>query len=338
MSVTNQGQFSFSFFLLFFYKQDIEADAFSGLNDLKRLELSENLNLEYINPLLFVNMNRLEYLSLRKNSITSLDPSLAYLIGKVKILDLRGNSFICNCNVQWIRRLFLNYQSRLKDNTVSTLHSSDIIRDEKKFRLLKDSLLNEKELIKSSTNESFVNSLISLRCASPFPLRGKLIIDLNPEDFGCVEVESLAPIVIGIIIGLMFLFGVIVIFAIRFNAKLTSFIKRNNVQKPHFPKKIATSNNRKVFGLPTITKDFDYHHYAKPDYIVVHNMINVPSTTISPLSSNPYEVVPIQTPRMSRESDSPVYQSEFYSSGFSHYPFRPRPITELWWCNIFDKS
>ena len=284
--------------------------------------MSENFKLEYINPLIFLNLKSLDYLSLRQNSITSLDPSLAYLRKRVKILDLRDNPFTCNCSIQWIRKLLIDYQSRSKSNASKFTFSIDLNRDDKVTNT--HSLLSTSKT--SSTNDSVLFSLINLSCALPFPLRGKLIIYLNPDDIGCVEVESMAPIIIGVIIGLLFFFGVIMIFAIRFKSQLTDFIKGSGVQKHHFPNKIVTinNNNRKIFGLSTITNDFDYHQYAKPDYIVVHNMINAPSTTINPLSSNPYEVVPIRTNRIPQENNSPLYQSEF-----SHYPFRPRPITDL---------
>ncbi|XP_015792493.1 slit homolog 3 protein [Tetranychus urticae] len=324
----------------------IESGAFNGLDKLELLEISYNPNLHFIDSTLFDPLVSLKILILTHNSFTFLDNHLSLIANRVKLFDVRGNPFTCNCSVQWIRKLFLQNindtnsevsikglsSSSVNSPTSSTTESSKGVNEVSvkrepasafpaaARRIAPNPSVESSSFIMQSSSDtsSNVNKIIRVTCANPMPLRGKQIIDLEPGDIGCYEVESMAPIVIGVFIGCLIITGVVVICGIRWRTRLTGLIKGTtgvgSKRSHHYPAKIGASSmvggigsigsvmggvggsGRKIFGMmshnPIRTNDLDYGPYSKPECIVVPGY-NMESTTIINNLNNPYEIVPL---------------------------------------------
>ncbi|XP_053207451.1 insulin-like growth factor-binding protein complex acid labile subunit [Panonychus citri] len=228
----------------------IESGAFTGLESLQSLEISSNPNLKYIESTLFDPLVSLENLILSHNSFSFLDPHLSFIANRIKLFDVRGNPFTCNCSVQWIRKLFIDnsevFIKRLSPTASSssqssvTLPASTVTIDSVREASASKSARRVAPLSSSSSSSSSISSLIhssdssnsylnELTCVNPMPLRGKQIITLEPGDMGCYEIESLTPIVIGVVIGCIIVTGVVIICGIRWRARLTGLIKGNSL-------------------------------------------------------------------------------------------------------------
>jgi hypothetical protein len=74
--------------------------------------MNNNHRLEYIHPGAFAfpekdNPKILQYpqitkLFLQNNNLTSLDQNIVFRIDELKEVELHGNPWTCDCNVQWI--------------------------------------------------------------------------------------------------------------------------------------------------------------------------------------------------------------------------------------------
>lgn len=335
-------------FHCYYNQQTIESGAFNGLSKLESLEISYNPNLHFIDATLFDPLISLKIIILTHNSFTFLDNHLSLIANRVKLFDVRGNPFTCNCSVQWIRKLFLKNindtnsevsikglsSSSVNSPTSSTTETSKGINEVSVKREMGSTLSfpaaarriapnpsidsSPSNIQPSIDTSSYVNEVIRVTCANPMPLRGKQIIDLEPGDIGCYEVESMAPIVIGVFIGCLIITGVVVICGIRWRTRLTGLIKGTtgvgSKRSHHYPAKIGASSmgggigsigsvmggvggsGRKIFGMmshnPIRTNDLDYGPYSKPECIVVPGY-NMESTTIINNLNNPYEIVPL---------------------------------------------
>ncbi|RWS17411.1 leucine-rich repeat-containing protein 4B-like protein [Dinothrombium tinctorium] len=304
------------------YLTRIDPFAFVNNDKLQRLELSHNPMLRYLDPEMFTFLVNLKYLSLRANALSTLDSRFASIGNQVEILDIRDNPFTCNCSVQWIRKLFIGYRNQSSFQTVeqssseqnerqNSMQKKPSVRINYEAQLpepLRQSSPNKSSDSHSSqsssstrpTIKSYTLRVIDVKCANPPPLRAKLLIDLDPDDIGCFEVESMAPIVIAVIIACLILFGVIIICCISCRTRLTFFIKGTSA-KNHYPNKYVepVNNNRKVFGFSSSRRinDLEYQ-YSKPECIVVHNVGNIDSSAINNLN-NPYEITPVASIRES---------------------------------------
>ncbi|XP_074593461.1 uncharacterized protein LOC141849150 [Brevipalpus obovatus] len=189
---------------------------------------------------------------------------------------------------------------------------------------------NKNKFISDPMREDISIIVNSVTCIEPSPLRNRPLIDLDPDDIGCIQVESLAGIVIGLLIGCLIVAGVVVLCVVRWGTRLTNLIKGSTSGKRvPYPAKIgATMNhNRKIFGgVNTIpTNDLDYGPYSKPVECVMVPGLGMESTTIINNLNNPYEVVPLRgATRVG--SDSSTYSYSY--DGEYHY-IRTTPITEL---------
>ncbi|RWS31621.1 Leucine-rich repeat neuronal protein 2-like protein [Leptotrombidium deliense] len=314
----------------------IDPFAFVNIDQLQRLELSYNPNLKFLDADVFNFLTNLRYLSLRGNALSTLDPKFESIGNQVDILDVRDNPFICNCSLQWIRKLIIGYknQSTVELSTEQSLSNVHNMQRKKRVEISFDSLLPEalRQLPPNKSGDSHSPSsfltirsyalrVIDVKCANPPPLREKLLIDLDADDIGCFEVESMAPIVIAVIIAFLIVFGVIIICCITCRTRLTVLIKGTS-GKSHYPSKFVepVNNNRKVFGFTNNRRinDLEYQ-YSRPDCIVVRNTGNFESSPMNNLS-NPYEITPV-----------PGIRESIYATLDEGMPcvFKLTPTTEL---------
>ena len=81
----------------------LSARAFEGLNNLKLFNLSHNLHMSFIHQDVFLPLQSLMQFDLSFNNITRLSNS-SIQTEKNTSLDLRGNSFSCDCAIEWLVR------------------------------------------------------------------------------------------------------------------------------------------------------------------------------------------------------------------------------------------
>ncbi|KAL4705489.1 hypothetical protein ACJJTC_017349 [Scirpophaga incertulas] len=115
--------------------KEVPGFVFDALNSLTVLELERNLNLTVFNPLAFgqevledADDFLLETLSLKGSRLTVLDGRLEEPFGRLTQLDLQGNPWICNCNIQWFQSLQIepeNYE-HLRCGSPKTLFNAKI--------------------------------------------------------------------------------------------------------------------------------------------------------------------------------------------------------------------
>lgn len=175
---------------------------------------------------------------------------------KVKVLNLRGNPFTCNCSVQWIRNLFIKLQ-------------------------------NNSDVVSSSSLDYYSRDISSLvnavTCADPMPLRNRRIIDL--DEIGCFQVDSMIGVIIGLVIGCLIILGVIVICGIRWGSRPTGFIRPTGFDdRSHYPSKFGPKsvNNRKIFGVVNSipSNNLDCGHYCEPEKCIIVPDLSMKTTTI----------------------------------------------------------
>ena len=97
----------------------LSATAFEGLHNLKLLNLSHNLHMSFIHQNIFMPLQSLMQLDLSFNNITRLSNSTIQT-DKITSLDLRGNSFSCDCSIEWLVK-------ELQSNDSIVIDKNDIV-------------------------------------------------------------------------------------------------------------------------------------------------------------------------------------------------------------------
>ncbi|GAB6027508.1 Leucine-rich repeat neuronal protein 1 [Chamberlinius hualienensis] len=86
------------------YLKMIEPEAFFNLTHLTKLEIRDCPKLAYIDANAFVNLTVLGHLNLQNNRLSSVPQKLFYVLQAGGEIALKGNPFVCDCNVRWMRK------------------------------------------------------------------------------------------------------------------------------------------------------------------------------------------------------------------------------------------
>lgn len=220
--------------------QDIDRNAFLGLENLEMLELSNNAILERINRNLFDNLFALSSLILFNNNFTSLEIDLINRYKKSDLyLDVRNNPFNCNCSLEW-----LNFH-------LIRMFNKTIGHDPEYFRKINLTFHSIDSLLNNNYSDIIIEqNALDVKCASPFALENKLIIKLHKDKFGCFVLESIIPIIIGGLIGIVIVAGVVILSIIRCKYHISGFVKNQ----------LYAENARNQLDL-----------YQKPEFVFVPN-------------------------------------------------------------------
>lgn len=192
-------------------------DAFDGVENLEMLELSNNQALKHIDTNVFNNLYSLSSLILSNNSFESLEIDLITKYKKFDLyLDVRGNPFNCNCSLEWLNFHLI----RMFNKTISS--NPDYFLNQN----ITFPIFNLATLLNENISEIIMKqNALDVRCHSPFSLKDKFIIKLHKDKFGCFLLESIIPIVIGGIFGLLIIGGVIILLVIQCRNQLSGFVK-----------------------------------------------------------------------------------------------------------------
>lgn len=153
---------------------EVEVQALFGLNSLETLQLDYNLNLTKVGSSIFDDLPKLTHLSIQMGSLTTLIATDNIAQHPLTIVDLRGNSLICDCDLKWLT----NSLKRLNGTTNSTqqdrasnVHLANIPRN----------------LI---SNPATITEIINITCAGPSALVGKQVINLPDNKLECLKPSS----------------------------------------------------------------------------------------------------------------------------------------------------
>ncbi|XP_013919149.1 PREDICTED: G-protein coupled receptor 124-like, partial [Thamnophis sirtalis] len=98
-------------------RHQAEPEAFYGLSELKRLDLSNN-RIGCLTPEIFVGLKNLHKLNLSGNIFSSLTNGLFSELSALKALHFYTDSLICDCNLKWILSWATNSSVRISEETV----------------------------------------------------------------------------------------------------------------------------------------------------------------------------------------------------------------------------
>lgn len=195
----------------------IHVDTFLGLENLEILEVSNNPMLKNIDRNIFDNLYSISSLILHNNSFQSLEIDLITRYNKYDLyLDVRGNPFNCNCSLEWLNFHLI----RMFNKTISS-NPDYFINQNISFPIY-----NMETLLNNNASEIIMKqNALDVRCSTPFALKDKYIIKLHKDKFGCFILESIVPIIIGGIIGLIIVSGFIILLVLQCRNQLSGFVK-----------------------------------------------------------------------------------------------------------------
>jgi len=101
-----------------------QQETFLGLESLLSLDLSYNKMLQYLNPDMFAMMPNLQSLSLKSSSLSIIDPKIGSFLTNLVILDVRDNTLVCNCSLDWIRNQLLTYAAPTRNESSLVIESA----------------------------------------------------------------------------------------------------------------------------------------------------------------------------------------------------------------------
>ncbi|KAH9527050.1 hypothetical protein DERF_001097 [Dermatophagoides farinae] len=222
----------------------IHVDAFDGIENVEILELSNNQALKHIDANVFDNLYSLSSLILSNNSFENLQIDLITKYKKFDLyLDVRGNPFNCNCSLEWLNFHLI----RMFNKTVSS--NPDYFLNQN----ITFPIFNLATLLNENVSEIIMKqNALDVRCYSPFALKDKFIIKLHKDKFGCFLLESIIPIIIGAMFGMLIISGVIILLVIQCRNQLSGFVKN----QLYYNENQRNSNNH-----------FDL--YPKPEFVFI---------------------------------------------------------------------
>jgi Leucine-rich repeat (LRR) protein len=195
---------------------EIETYALSGLKSVKILELNHNPNLTTIQSSIFEDLPKLTHLSIRMSSLTTLIAIENIDKHPLVVVDLRGNSLTCNCDLKWLT----NSLNKLNDTAIS-------IQNKTKDNFLESS---PGDIISDPTS---LGELLNITCAAPAALVGKRIISLPNKKLECLQPDSSLNVHIGfasLFCMILILTSVCLINFCRNEKHLMGILKENIVQ------------------------------------------------------------------------------------------------------------
>lgn len=80
----------------------VDARSFVNLPHLKQLELTENVNLVYIDKLSFKNVPQLHTVLLYNNGLSTVEEQLTLSIPLLREIDMHSNPLYCDCAMRWL--------------------------------------------------------------------------------------------------------------------------------------------------------------------------------------------------------------------------------------------
>lgn len=267
----------------------------------------------------FEGLSNLKYLFLRGNNLTTFQDSLLPIGYRLELLDISDNSFKCDCKMDAVRKLLVtmrnktNYQLHPSSNSHRQLAESRLLFLETGLSrtgstgsgVISSARANDDYAVVDPTSPSFRSFLFAateVKCKEPDSLRGQLLINLDPEDLGCNDMEWLT-ITIALIVVCVIIAGVVLVCWCRCRRRLvgesegqgradccccscfgsTSMRDKSNS---------ISSRNRKLFHLHTNRNpiyDLD-NIYSKPDFIVVSKQLQPAANGHEvPVDENVYE-------------------------------------------------
>uniref|UniRef100_A0A6G1SAW0 Leucine-rich repeat neuronal protein 1 n=1 Tax=Aceria tosichella TaxID=561515 RepID=A0A6G1SAW0_9ACAR len=153
---------------------EVEPLALSGLVSLKNLELNYNSNLSRVSPSIFEELPKLTHLSIQMGSLTTLIADEDIAKHPLVVVDLRGNSLVCDCNLKWLthslQRLNETTSSIQQDKT-NSIYAGNPLRD-----------IMSKPIVMSE--------ILNITCSGPSALLGKQIINLPINKLECLKPSS----------------------------------------------------------------------------------------------------------------------------------------------------
>ncbi|KAK6172507.1 hypothetical protein SNE40_016143 [Patella caerulea] len=110
------------------YLTNLVYNTFTGLDNLKHLNLSLNPRLSFVNPHLFSTLPRLQDLDLHRNNISYLSALTFHFNLNLTHVDLSQNPFLCNCDIAWLAKMLRQNSSVYGNGTLTcAINDEDII-------------------------------------------------------------------------------------------------------------------------------------------------------------------------------------------------------------------
>lgn len=165
--------------------RSVHPDTFSENRDIKSISLNQNTHLSYVDTRMFRSMTKLEVLSLRGNSLGTVEDGLVSWY-KLKQVDLRYNPLVCNCTMEWLREMTAAQRN-------------------------------------GSMKTPFGNETAQIKCQEPSSFRGRYISSLQPGSLRCSGGLHIA-LIVSISVVILFL-GVLLVLLYRCQPRLQKFFK-----------------------------------------------------------------------------------------------------------------
>lgn len=169
--------------------QRIDTRAFVDNIRLETLYMDDNEGLTRIPPRIFHGNPQLMHVSLRGDSLTTVDVS-HFPLDKLRSLDLSGNPLHCNCSLHWLWTL-VQMESKVVESTTAPSNETSEESDPQ-LRLI----------------------VRNLRCASPESLKGQLLMDIPESTVRCETTWMTVAIISALVLAL---FGATCVVLLLFN-------------------------------------------------------------------------------------------------------------------------
>ncbi|XP_039297788.1 chondroadherin-like [Nilaparvata lugens] len=168
------------------YLQQIDARAFVDNIHLERIVMNENRLVRSLPKRVFHGNPHLMHISLRDNSISTLDASF-FPLERLRSLDVSGNPFNCNCSLLWLWELAEQESNReiLSEATNETVGS------------------NEEPVVSLSVEE--------LRCDQPEALHGVLLSEVPESAVRCEATWTNVAVVTSFVMALFAAFCIVLL-------------------------------------------------------------------------------------------------------------------------------
>jgi Leucine-rich repeat (LRR) protein len=251
----------------------VQNNAFSENGNLRVIRLTDNEELSQFESAAFHGLPYLKELVLKHNAIETINEN-SYEWNNLEKLDLSDNPLRCDCHLLW-------YKAYL--NSRSSHHSSSSSSSSKETNTNGTSS-NITRAASDSDQDIVGHQQQNILCASPQFAKGKELIKLSSDLFGCTPNSD--PKTQAIICGLLVITAAIITALILLAYKCRRKKFRNVLKDSSW--EISSTIGR---------KDRDYHKtYAAPQYIDTmrkHTMSASPSHCNMPGGANNYQQYPM---------------------------------------------
>ncbi|XP_075237779.1 uncharacterized protein LOC142333996 [Lycorma delicatula] len=171
------------------YLHRIESRAFVDNIHLETVVMNDNLYVTRFPSRIFFGNPHLLHISLRRNSLTTLDES-HFPLDRLRTLDVSGNPFNCNCSLLWLWKL-AEQESSLGDSPIISTNET--------------SQTNQEETVPLRL------TVDDLRCDMPEALHGTLLINVPESTVRCDTTWTTVAVVTAFVLALFAAFCIVLL-------------------------------------------------------------------------------------------------------------------------------